>query len=172
MLTLKEIPAGDIEQIVVKDLRAPGAFPMTFAELKSKSFPVSAFAAAKVCPRSVWPVPGDRLPVCLVQANFIQGGMILAWNIFHMFGDSVTFSVWSEVWAEECRRAQGEEISNPVDLPDRIITDREYLKKPSGRNAGRAEDHPEYLILPCRSPPQLPLAHAPAPSCLNFLPVN
>lgn len=59
---------------------------MAFAELKAKSFPVSAFPAATVCPRSVWPQPGERLPISLVQVNFIRGGMILSWNLFPMFG--------------------------------------------------------------------------------------
>lgn len=61
MLKLQEIPEGDMELITVKDLRADRAlFPMTFAELKSRNFPVSAFEAAKICPRSVWPMPGGQ----------------------------------------------------------------------------------------------------------------
>lgn len=153
MLKLQKIPEGDIEPITVKDLREDGAFPMTFAELKSKNFPVSAFEAAKICPRSVWPTAADRLPLSLVQLNFIQGGVIMAWNLFHQFGDSMTYYTWSQVWAEECRRAQGEEITDPVHLPDEIFAHRAQLKRPSGRNSGRVDDHPEYLVLPCRSSP-------------------
>ncbi|ROV97429.1 hypothetical protein VMCG_06876 [Cytospora schulzeri] len=148
VLKLQKIPEGDIEPITVKDMRANGAFPMTFAELKSKNFPVSAFTAAKICPRSVWPVSGDRLALSLVQLNFIQGGVIMGWNLFHQFGDSVTYYTWSQVWAEECRRAQGEEILDPIHLPAEIFAHRAQLKKASGRNAGRVEDHPEYLVLP------------------------
>ncbi|KAK7739764.1 hypothetical protein SLS53_005734 [Cytospora paraplurivora] len=145
---LQKIPEGDVEQITVKDLRADQTFPLTFAELKAKNFPVSAFEAAKICPRSVWPGPGDRLVMSLVQLNFIKGGVIMGWNLFHQFGDSMTYYTWSQVWAEECRRAQGEEIENPIELPEKIFTDREQVKKASGRNAGRVEDHPEYLVLP------------------------
>lgn len=150
MLKLQIIPEGDIEPITIKDLRADGAFPMTFTELKSKKFPVSAFEATKICPRSVWPAQGDRLPMSLVQLNFIKGGVIMAWNLFHQFGDSVTYYTWSKVWAEECRRVQGEEIPDPVHLPDEIFAHRAQLKKLSGRNAGRVEDHPEYLVLSCK----------------------
>lgn len=149
MLKLEKIP-GDIELIVVKDLRDKDAYPMTFAELKAKSFPVSAFPAATMCPRSVWPRPGERLPVSLVQANFIQGGMILAWNLFHMFGDSVTYSIWSEVWAEECRRAQGLDISDPVELPEQIFTDRARVKPSEGRSIN-VDNHSECITLPCKS---------------------
>ncbi|PSR82754.1 transferase family-domain-containing protein [Coniella lustricola] len=148
VLKLQQIPEGDIEAITVNDLRAEGAFPMSFSELKSKRFPVSALEATKICPRSVWPVAGDRLPVSQVKLNFIQGGVIMGWNLFHQFGDSVTYYTWSQVWAEECRRAQGEHIDNPIHLPDEIFAHRAQLKKPSGLNAGRVEDHPEYLVLP------------------------
>ncbi|KAF3764073.1 hypothetical protein M406DRAFT_62611 [Cryphonectria parasitica EP155] len=148
VLKLQIIPEGDIEPITVKDLRAEGAFPLTFAELKAKRFPVSAFEASKICPRSVWPTSGDRLPISLVQLNFIQGGMIMGWNLFHQFGDSVTGYTWSQVWAEECRRAQGEEISSPLCLPDQSFAHRAQIKQPSGHNTGQVEKHPEYLVLP------------------------
>lgn len=142
VLKLQKIPEGDMELITVKDLRADRAlFPMTFAELKARKFPVSAFEAAKICPRSVWPMPGDRLPLSLTQLNFIQGGVIMGWK---------TYYTWSQVWAEECRRVQGEEILNPIHLPDQIFAHRAQISKASGRNAGRVKDHPEYLVLPCK----------------------
>lgn len=151
VLKLQEIRDGEIEAVTTKDLRAKGAFPMNFSDLKSRGFPVACFEAAKICRRSVWPAPGERLPISLVQVNFIQGGMILAWNLLHMFGDSVTFFVWAQVWAEECRRAQGLEISDPVDFTNQMLSDRAQLMGPSGKNAGHHENHPEYLVLPCMS---------------------
>lgn len=98
-------PKGDIEAVVVKDIRADGAFPMTFSELKAQNFPTSAFEASQIFPHAVWPGPGERFPVSLVQVSFIPGGMIVAWALLHMFGDSLTFGLWAEVWEEECRRA-------------------------------------------------------------------
>ncbi|KAL1982376.1 hypothetical protein VTN96DRAFT_1407 [Rasamsonia emersonii] len=152
VLKLQRLNDGEIEDIVVKDLRAHAAFPLTYAELKSKAFPVSAFDAETLCRRSVWPSPGERLPVSLVQANFIHGGLILTWCIFHMVGDGTTFYTWTKVWAEECRRAQGLEISEPVELAEAIFSDRERLMKPSGRNPGSLKDHPEYTLLPFTPP--------------------
>ncbi|KAL1997859.1 hypothetical protein VTN02DRAFT_551 [Thermoascus thermophilus] len=139
---------GEIDDIVVQDLRAPGAFPLTYTELKAKRFPVSAFDAELLCRRSVWPSAGERLPVSQVQANFIPGGLILTWCIFHMVGDGASFYTWAQVWAEECRRAQGLEIAEPVRLPDAIFTDRERVMRPSGRSSGSLDDHPEYTLLP------------------------
>ncbi|KAJ6189971.1 hypothetical protein N7519_004879 [Penicillium mononematosum] len=129
---------GDVARTVVKDLRA--SFESEYAELKEKSFPVASFNADTFCPRSVWPSAGERLPISVVQANFIHGGLILTWSILHMAGD--------DIWAEECRRAQGLEILDPIQLPEVIWQDREQVTKPSGYNAGKPEDHPEYSLLP------------------------
>ncbi|KAJ9301233.1 hypothetical protein DTO271G3_1368 [Paecilomyces variotii] len=146
VLKLQRLNDGDIEDIVVKDLRAQGVFPLTYAELKSKNFPLSAFDAEILCRRSVWALPGERLPISLVQANFIDGGLILTWCIFHMVGDGTTFYTWAKVWAEGCRRAQGLELAEPIQLPGAIFSDRERVMKPSGRNQGLLEDHPEYTL--------------------------
>lgn len=146
VLKLQRLNDGDIEDIVVKDLRAQGVFPLTYAGLKSKNFPLSAFDAEILCRRSVWALPGEKLPISLVQANFIDGGLILTWCIFHMVGDGTTFYTWAKVWAEECRRAQGLEIAEPIQLPGAIFSDRERVMKPSGRNQGLLKDHPEYTL--------------------------
>lgn len=149
-MKFREIPDGEVEHVAMKDLRADGAFPMTYAQLKEKHFPVSAFEADKVCRRSVWPSHGERLPISLVQANFIQGGLILTWCIFHMAGDGTSFYTWSQIWAEECRRAQGLDIADPADLPVEMFDDRERLMKPSGKATGGLKEHAEYIHLPCK----------------------
>ncbi|KAJ5743639.1 hypothetical protein N7533_008509 [Penicillium manginii] len=141
---------GSDTRIAVKDLRK--SYQPTYGELKSQSFPVASFDADTFCSRSVWPSPGERLPISLVQANFIQGGLILSWSILHMAGDGTSFHIWTKVWAEECRRAQGLEISQPVELPDAICKDRESVMKSSGQNEGKIEDHPEWTLLPFTPP--------------------
>ncbi|KAK2041430.1 hypothetical protein LZ31DRAFT_625739 [Colletotrichum somersetense] len=148
VVKLQKLRHGDVEGVSVKDLRAPGAFPMDYTELKARAFPVSAFDAGTICRRSVWAAPRERLPVSLPQANFIQGGMILSWCIFHMFGDGKTFLIWTKIWAEECRRAQGLDIVDPFKLDEALLRDLQRLMKPTGKNKGRAEDHTEYTILP------------------------
>ncbi|CAN8101892.1 unnamed protein product [Discula destructiva] len=151
VLKTQEIPEGDIQPVIVKDLRT--SYPLTFAELEATKFPVSVLEADKICPgarRCPWPAPGDRLPLSQVQLNFIQSGVIVVWSVFHQFGDSVTWYAWAQIWAEECRKAQGLEITNPlpVHLPEEVFAARDVIRKPSGRSSGRAEDHPELLILP------------------------
>ncbi|KAH7177026.1 transferase family-domain-containing protein [Dactylonectria macrodidyma] len=139
---------SDIENVVSKDLRSPKAYPFTYAQLKDKAFPVSAFNAEDLCRRTVWPLPGEKLPVSLVQANFIQGGLILTWCIFHMAGDGTTFQVWTRIWAEECRRLQRLDITEPYVLDPSMMGDRVLIMNPSGNNKGMTEDHPEYLCIP------------------------
>ncbi|KAI1125168.1 transferase family-domain-containing protein [Nemania abortiva] len=137
----------DYETITKKDLRAPGAFPHTYADIKAKTFPVEAFPGDLLCRRFTWPSPGERLPVADCQANFIPGGLLLTCCFFHVFGDAKSYYTWLETWAEECRLLQGE-ISSRTEVPDEFFTDREKHMTPSGKNAGKPEDHPEVLVLP------------------------
>ncbi|EFX06189.1 trichothecene 3-o-acetyltransferase [Grosmannia clavigera kw1407] len=143
-----QVLGEDEQQLVVKDLRAPGAFCMSYAELKAKNFPVSAFDGELLLRRSVWPSPGEELPISLVQANFVQGGLILTWCILHMVGDGNTFFTWTKVWAEECRRAGGDEIAKPLKLDPAIFSDRKLVMRSTGRHPGRLSDHPEYTLIP------------------------
>ncbi|KAK2789224.1 hypothetical protein FQN52_006316 [Onygenales sp. PD_12] len=69
-----------------------------------------------------------------------------------MAGDYTSFYTWTKIWAEGCRRAQGLDIPDPIQLPEAIWEDRERATIPSGRNAGRLEDHPEYTLLPFTPP--------------------
>ncbi|KAL4733788.1 hypothetical protein BDV11DRAFT_213425 [Aspergillus similis] len=97
--------------VLVKDLR--DSFPSSYAGLEAKSFPLAAFNAETLCRRS---------------ANFIRGRLLLAWCILYMAGDGKSFYLWTKVWAEECRRAQGPNIAEPL------------------------EDHAEYTLLPFTPP--------------------
>ncbi|GKZ73650.1 hypothetical protein AnigIFM60653_010806 [Aspergillus niger] len=148
VLRLQRLPEGDIEPIETRDLRAPGAFPTTYTELQAKAFPVAFFDADVLCRRSVWPTPGERLPVSLLQANFIPGGLLLNWCVLHVVGDGTTYQVWMKVWAEECRRAQGMAIPEPIELPEAIARDRECVMSASGRTDGSLGSHPQYTLLP------------------------
>ncbi|KAI1370551.1 transferase family-domain-containing protein [Hypoxylon crocopeplum] len=137
---------NDYESIICKDLRK--SFPHTFKEMKAKKFPVSAFPGDLLCRRYTWPSPGERLPVADIQANFIAGGLLMSCCFFHVFGDAKSYYTWLETWAEECRRLQGLEGKERSEIPVAFFSDREKHIKPSGRNPGRQEDHPEVVVLP------------------------
>ncbi|RAH79598.1 hypothetical protein BO86DRAFT_449541 [Aspergillus japonicus CBS 114.51] len=156
LMRFQTLDTRDAKHILVKDLR--GSYASDYADLKHQYFPVAAFDADTFCRRSVWPSAGEGMPVSLVQANFIRGGLVLTWCILHMAGDGNSFSTWTAIWAEECRRAQGLEIMAPIQLLDAVWKDREQVTKPSGRNAGELENHPEYTLLhltPPGAPPKM-----------------
>lgn len=146
---------GEFDIVTSKDLRDPGTFPYTYAELKSKGFPPSAFDGDLLCRGETWPLPGSRIPISLVQCNFIPGGLLVAWNVFHMVGDGTCYFVWAKVWAEGCRRAQGLQINEPIQLPNALWDDREQAINPGPNHEGKLEDHPEFILLPF-SPTEVP----------------
>ncbi|KAM0338690.1 hypothetical protein ACHAPU_011248 [Fusarium lateritium] len=134
--------------MVNRDLREPDSYPWTFEQLENKYFPISAFDVDLLMPGPPWPQPEKAIPISLVQANFIRGGVLIGWNVFHMVGDATTYLIWTKVWTEECRRCQGLPVPNPLVIDKAMISDRQRVTKPSGRNEGLAEDHPEYTVLP------------------------
>ncbi|KAL4913545.1 hypothetical protein BDW62DRAFT_214113 [Aspergillus aurantiobrunneus] len=150
------IPDPGSACVVVKDLR--DSFASSYAELKSRAFLVASFDGDTLCRRSVWPSVGERLPISFVQANFIRGGLLLTWCILHMAGDGRSFYLWTKAWAEECRRAQGLDVAEPIQFPDAIWNDRQQVMRPLRDNAGKLEDHPEYTLLaftPAGAPPKM-----------------
>ncbi|KAK1659592.1 transferase family-domain-containing protein [Colletotrichum godetiae] len=150
-IKLQRITDNEIEPVIINDLRHSETFTISFKELEVKHFPVSSFPAEVFTRCPIWPAPGQRIPITIVQANFIRGGLILNWNLFHLVGDGQTFYNWIRVWAEETRRAQGLAISDPVRYDDCIYMDRQIAQGfpqilPKGM-AGRLEDHSEYTIV-------------------------
>ncbi|GIK00978.1 hypothetical protein Aspvir_005008 [Aspergillus viridinutans] len=145
VMKYRKIYGEDAARIAVEDLR--DSFPLSFEQLKGKGFPVSYFDAETFCPGPIWPVPGEKVRTSLVQASFIRGGLILGWNLLHLSGDGTSWYIWTQIWADACRRAQGFE-GESLNLPKEIWGDRERVRKPSGRNAGNIKDHPEWAILP------------------------
>lgn len=112
-IKLQNITDNEIEPVIINDLRHSEIFKPSFEELEAKHFPVSSFPAGTFTRCAIWPAPGQRIPITTVQANFIRGGLILNWNLFHLVGDGQAFYNSIRVWAEETRRAQGLEISEP-----------------------------------------------------------
>ncbi|KAM0231783.1 hypothetical protein ACHAPO_008364 [Fusarium lateritium] len=147
-LKLQRLPNDQVGIMRYKDLRDPEVYPWDYKALKAKHFPIAAFDADLLMPGPLWPEPGKRPPISLAQVNFIRGGVLIGWNVFHMVGDATTYLTWTRIWAEECRRLQGLQIPDPFVVDDAMVTDRQHVTQPSGNNKGRAEDHPEYTVLP------------------------
>jgi len=77
-----------------------------FGELRDAGFVPSAFKDELVLEENTLPpLPADIL---IAQANFVEGGCILATNFHHCHLDSIGIIVALGVWAESCRYVQGD----------------------------------------------------------------
>ncbi|KAL8722330.1 MAG: hypothetical protein Q9225_001178 [Loekoesia sp. 1 TL-2023] len=90
-------------QLVYKDLSH--VLP-PFEELRNAGFVPSAFKDELVLGENTFPpLPADIL---IAQANFVEGGCILATNFHHCCLDGIGVMVALKVWAESCRYLQGD----------------------------------------------------------------
>ena len=90
-------------QLVYKDLSH--VLP-PFEELRDAGFVPSAFKDELVLEDNTFPpLPADIL---IAQANFIEGGCILATNFHHCCLDGIGVMIALKVWAESCRYLQGD----------------------------------------------------------------
>lgn len=90
-------------QLVYKDMSYD--LP-SFGELQDAGFVPSAFKDELVLGGSAFPLlPADIL---IAQANFIEGGCILATNFHHCCLDGIGVMIALKVWAESCRYLQGD----------------------------------------------------------------
>ncbi|RMD43204.1 hypothetical protein DV735_g1890, partial [Chaetothyriales sp. CBS 134920] len=91
-------------RLVFKDLS--GVLP-PFQKLRDAGFVPSAFKDELVLPEDTFPkFPADIL---VAQANFVQGGCILAVNLNHCCLDGLGVMIALKAWAENCRFLQGDE---------------------------------------------------------------
>ncbi|KAF5565682.1 nonribosomal peptide synthetase [Fusarium phyllophilum] len=120
-------------QLVYKDLSQ--VLP-SFGEMRRAGFSPSLFSDELVldCP----PFPSMPADILVAQANFVEGGCILATNFIHTCLDAVGVMVAIRVWAECCRYLDGDETAtcdwfDPEsfnhDLPE-IIWEQEGYAKP------------------------------------------
>ncbi|KAL9006359.1 MAG: hypothetical protein Q9188_000895 [Gyalolechia gomerana] len=141
-------------QLVYKDLSH--VLP-SFKELRAAGFVPSAFKDELVLPDNTFPpLPADIL---IAQANFTEGGCILATNFHHCCLDGIGVMVALKVWAESCRYLQGDMSAtcNWLDpesfnhsLPE-ILYEQEGYARPA-----HAVDPGVWGFLPFR-PPKEPL---------------
>ena len=77
-----------------------------FEKLRDAGFVPSAFKDELVLPGKLFP----QLPanILIAQANFVEGGCILATNFHHCCLDGIGVMIALKVWAESCRYFQGD----------------------------------------------------------------
>ena len=102
---LTDSPAGP-RQLNYRDLSH--VLP-PFRELRDAGFVPSAFKDELILEGNPFPsLPADIL---FAQANFVEGGCILAINFHHSCLDGIGAMVALKVWAESCRFVQGDTLA-------------------------------------------------------------
>lgn len=150
MLKLQPYGEGDIVDFVVKDHRCDRDIP-SFAQLKAQNFPNAAMNNEKLCLRGrggEWPNFGvDRFATNMMQANLVNGGLLLNHLCFHAFGDATAMWKLMELFAEHVRCAQGLPVERRAEVP---IADRAKLLRSTGERicSDFAKEHREFVHLP------------------------
>ncbi|KAF1983384.1 putative trichothecene 3-O-acetyltransferase [Aulographum hederae CBS 113979] len=112
------IPFEKTPLLVVRDLRQdPSA--ATMKALREANFPMEMLDESLICPRSTLPgvfegVAPENYPVMLVQANFIEGGLLLCILGLHSTMDMVGQGTLMSLLSKACRNEpfSEEEISS------------------------------------------------------------
>jgi hypothetical protein len=101
----RPLPAGEKpRQLVYKDLS--NVLP-SFSKTREAGFAPSLFSDKLVL--DCYPFPAMPADILVAQANFVEGGCILAANFIHTCLDGIGVMVALRVWAECCRFLQGEQ---------------------------------------------------------------
>ncbi|CAG7559788.1 unnamed protein product [Fusarium equiseti] len=131
-ITIPPQPSPVPRQLVYKDL---SKILPSFSKMRDAGFSPSLFSDELVldCP----PFPTMPADILVAQANFIDGGCILATNFIHTCLDAVGVMASLSVWAECCRYLEGDKTAtcdwfDPEsfnhDLPELVWQEAGYAK--------------------------------------------
>ncbi|KAI1268145.1 hypothetical protein F5Y18DRAFT_442588 [Xylariaceae sp. FL1019] len=82
----------------------------SYAEQRASGFLTSAYRDELLTTCPWWPeLPTD---VLYAQANFVEGGCVLAFNVHHHSFDGIGVLIALRIWAECCRFVQGDESAD------------------------------------------------------------
>lgn len=119
-----------------KDLT--GALP-SYKDLKEKSFPLSRLLTSQIGPIGVFPEPSP--PVLAAQANFVEGGLLLAVGVHHSACDASALETIVSTWAYNTAEASG---SRSFTTYNAQLSDRSPLME--GIPGADIVDFPEYRL--------------------------
>jgi trichothecene 3-O-acetyltransferase len=111
-------PLEKLPRLIVKDLTNDPSIP-TMDTMRRANFPISMLDETIIAPRNT--IPGtsgepksDTIPVFLIQANFIIGGLLLTFVSHHQAMDMVGQGHIMHLLSKACRNEQftGEELSS------------------------------------------------------------
>lgn len=112
-----EISPKDGVRFRFRNFTAPenNSFPYSYAELERAHFPPSKLDAAILAPTKSW-AEGTENPCLLVQAKFIEGGLLLTCCAHHSVSDAVGRSRLFERWSSHTAASANEGTSTLAKL--------------------------------------------------------
>ncbi|KAM5358303.1 hypothetical protein ACJZ2D_015402 [Fusarium nematophilum] len=115
-----------------------------YPELKKEGFPLSKLSTAQVGPIGALP-QGAEQQVLAVQANFMEGGLLLTVGVHHSVCDTLALYFIVHAWSRNTAIASGAS-SKPFTVYDAQSNDRSPLME--GMPGANLVDFPEYTRRP------------------------
>lgn len=82
---------------------SPKVFPWTYTKLRQAGCPPSAFKIDVLSTVPEWPSSTETWPAFAVQANFIEGGLLLCFAFHHTVADGGSFTAFIKEFASDGR---------------------------------------------------------------------
>ncbi|KAK6527328.1 hypothetical protein TWF281_010514 [Arthrobotrys megalospora] len=96
----------EVPRLTVKDLRGDSEAP-TMEDLRRGNFPFRLLDESVICPQNTLILPRtEPQPVCLVQATFIEGGLIFSFLAHHAVMDGIGEGIMMKLLNKACRKEQ------------------------------------------------------------------
>ncbi|KAL9072100.1 MAG: hypothetical protein Q9157_005226 [Trypethelium eluteriae] len=95
-------------QVIFNDISA--SWP-NYEDLIDEGLPQETLDGAQLVPsvHANWDLDGEGAPGCIVQANFINGGLLLSVCLFHSLVDGMSGSLLLKMWAKHMRLHQDDD---------------------------------------------------------------
>ncbi|KAI0532409.1 hypothetical protein GGR58DRAFT_490384 [Xylaria digitata] len=96
-------------QVIYNDISA--SWP-DYDDLLDEGLPQDTLDGAQLVPsvHAKWDLDGEGASACIVQANFIEGGLLLSVCLFHSLVDGMSGSLLLKMWAKCMRQHQNDDL--------------------------------------------------------------
>lgn len=132
---------GDIDEhvLVVRNLAAP-EYPWSYEQLAEAGMPPSAMQKDLFSTVPEWPAHEETHPALAIQANFIEGGLILCFAFHHAVADGGSFITFLKAFAEASRNPVRRDSATAMLVDPRV----EYTAPRSCADVLPLDTFPEY----------------------------
>lgn len=128
---------GD-QVFTVRNLSAP-EYPWAYDQLAEAGMPLSAMHKDVLSSVPEWPALGQAYPALSIQANFIEGGLILCFAFHHAVADGCSFTTFIKEFARATKTGTRHDSASTCSVEPRLS----YALK-EGVVARELDSFPEY----------------------------